>query len=1140
MPSGYYRYPTLHQDQVVFVCEDDLWTVPASGGVARRLTSNLGEVSRPSLSNDGSQLAFIGREEGHAEVYVMPAQGGLTRRLTFMGGTLCATAGWSADGKIIFSNNAGHWYLRYTHLYTVLPDGGEVEQLPFGLARAVAFGPAGGVVLGRNTDDPARWKRYRGGTTGQLWVDESGEGQFHPLLKLAGNLGSPMWLPVGEPGGRIFFIADHEGIGNLYSCLPSGADLRRHSDHADFYARNASTDGRRIVYHAGAELYLYDPLADSTSRIELQFHSPQTQRNRKFVDAARYLTHWSLHPNGQAVAIATRGQIFTFANWEAAVTHHELAHVKPDDEAEDDASRPAVRARLPHWLNDGKRLVAVSDALGEEHFVVWKADGSDQPDYFTDLDIGRPVALAVNPHKDQLLFSNHRYELLCLDLEDRTLTLIDRGKAQPIGGFAWSPGGEWAVYSVSISAQRTALKLWNGVSGEITQLTEPVLHDIAPAFDPRGRFIYFLSYRVFEPVYDKLQFDLSFPRAMKPYLITLQKDMLTPFIPQPRVDLDLEEEDKDKEPESKDGEQPASQEAPEAAAASPGEPASTGADQPAAGDTDQAKQKPESKQEDDEEEKKLEIDLEGIQRRVIAFPVPEGTYGRILGSADGKVLYTRHPLENAVDVNPVEEHHNGPGTLLSYNFEDQKEDTLFTGVADFDLSRNARWLIYSTGTRLRVVKVGDKPTEEREAPSRKNGWLDLSRVKVSVMPGAEWRQMLREAWRLQREHFWTSDMAEIDWLAVYERYLPLVDRVSSRSEFSDLIWEMQGELGTSHAYEFGGDYRPEPNYHQGFLGADFAFDPGRNGWKVTHIYLGDAWEPSSDSPLAKPGVNVKEGDLILAINGQKLTRKRSPASALVNQAGEDVALTILSPEEEKPHQVNVRLLYNESSARYREWVESCRQRVHAATGGRVGYLHIPDMMGAGFAEFHRGYLSEVERQGLIVDVRFNRGGHVSALLLEKLARRRIGYDIARWSQELFPYPPESVLGPMVALTNEHAGSDGDIFSHGFKLMNLGPLVGKRTWGGVVGIEPRHNLIDGTVTTQPEFSFWFMDVGWGVENYGTDPDIEVDIAPQDYAHGVDTQLERGIEEILKLLEANPPRLPELPPRPSRALPRLPAR
>jgi tricorn protease len=408
------------------------------------------------------------------------------------------------------------------------------------------------------------------------------------------------------------------------------------------------------------------------------------------------------------------------------------------------------------------------------------------------------------------------------------------------------------------------------------------------------------------------------------------------------------------------------------------------------------------------------------------------------------------------------------------------------------------------------------------------------------MPGAEWRQMLREAWRLQREHFWTSDMAEIDWLAVYARYLPLVDRVSSRSEFSDLIWEMQGELGTSHAYEFGGDYRLEPNYHQGFLGADIAFDAERNGWKITHIYLGDAWDSASDSPLAKPGVNVSEGDLILAINGQKLNRRRSPASALVNQAGEDVALTILPQGEEKPRQVTVRLLYNETSARYREWVESCRQRVHAASGGRVGYLHIPDMMGAGFAEFHRGYLAEVERQGLIVDVRFNRGGHVSALLLEKLARRRIGYDIARWSQELFPYPPESVLGPMVALTNEHAGSDGDIFSHGFKLMKLGPLVGKRTWGGVVGIEPRHNLVDGTVTTQPEFSFWFMDVGWGVENYGTDPDIEVDIAPQDYARGVDTQLERGIEEILNLLEANPPRLPELPPRPSRALPRLPAR
>ncbi len=381
-------------------------------------------------------------------------------------------------------------------------------------------------------------------------------------------------------------------------------------------------------------------------------------------------------------------------------------------------------------------------------------------------------------------------------------------------------------------------------------------------------------------------------------------------------------------------------------------------------------------------------------------------------------------------------------------------------------------------------------------------------------------------------------MSQVDWVAIHDRYLPLVDRVCSRSEFSDLMWEMQGELGTSHAYEFGGDYRPEPSYWQGHLGADFEYDSKMDAWQITHIYQGDAWEPAADSSLTKPGINIKVGDHLISVNGRKLSHSLSPAAALVNLAWNEVLLGVSGKDGSEPRSVTVKVLASETPARYREWVEANRQRVHQATGGRVGYVHIPDMMGKGYAEFHRGYLAEVDREGLVVDVRFNGGGHVSALILEKLARRRLGYDTSRWGQVPVPYPPESVLGPMVALTNEHAGSDGDIFSHGFKMMKLGPLIGKRTWGGVIGITPSHPLVDGTLTTQPEFSFWFSDVGWGVENYGTDPDIEVDITPQDYARGFDAQLERAIEEIQKLLEANPPGLPEFPQKPSRALPKLP--
>jgi tricorn protease len=521
--------------------------------------------------------------------------------------------------------------------------------------------------------------------------------------------------------------------------------------------------------------------------------------------------------------------------------------------------------------------------------------------------------------------------------------------------------------------------------------------------------------------------------------------------------------------------------------------------------------------------------------------VPDGRYQQI-AAMKGKVLYTSLPIEGSLNMNWFQlTEPPAKATLEVYDFENLKAETLLSGITNFKLSEDRKTLAYRAGNKLRVLKAGEKPDEKSaaEPPGKKSGWIDLTRIRVSVDPPAEWRQMFREAWRLQRDHFWTEDMADVDWHAVYERYFPLIDRISTRAEFSDLMWEMQGELGTSHAYEFGGDYRPEPRYDMGFLGADLAYDKKLRLWKVAHIVRGDPWDPTKSSPLAQPGVNVREGDTILAINGRRVDENTSPYELLVNHANCEVLLTVGDAKGENPRTVSVKALASETPARYREWVEQNRKFVHEKTDGRVGYVHIPNMGPLGYSEFHRYFLSEIDREGLIVDVRFNGGGHVSELILEKLARRRIAYVKTRWFGAQ-PYPSDSVAGPMVALTNEYAGSDGDIFSHNFKLLKLGPLVGKRTWGGVIGIWARHSLVDGGITTQPEFSFWFQDVGWKVENYGTDPDIEVEYRPQDYVVGKDPQLERAVHEIVKLLETNPPSRPEFTPRPSRSLPKLPKR
>jgi tricorn protease len=1214
MLTGYFRFPTVHANTIVFTSEDDLWSVPCQGGVARRLTSNLGDVTYPMLSPDGEWLAFVGSEEGAPEVYVMPAQGGSARRLTYLSSN-CRVVGWTPDStRIVFSTYYGQVSYKDYTLYTIprTATNGLVTRLPYGSAQMVSFGPNNRAVIGRSSGDPATWKRYRGGTAGQLWIDRQGDGQFVRLLPdLPGNITAPMWVTpptrTRKRGwtqeGRIFFASDHEGVGNLYSVRPDGTDVRRHTDHEDYYLRNPSSDGQSIVYHAGADLYRFDIAQNQSQRVAVDYRSPRVQRNRRFVDAARYFDGVALHPSGKALSFTTRGKAYFFFNHDGPVIQL--------------GKRDGVRYRLPDWTCDGRHILLISDELGEETIEIYTGAPDDPPKRLAGLDIGRVIELKTSPVQNKVALANHRHELIIVDLDSGELTVADRSPHRRIRGFDWSPDGRWLAYGYAQTPQTTAIRLYRLADPEVADpalqqsnvytVTRPVLHDLKPAFDADGKYLYFLSQREFNPVYDGLHFDLSFPWGMKPYLITLRADLTNPFVPRPELEDDEESNRRPAEAEPKLI--PAPPVAPQPAPADPGEtdesetgeePVDPNAQQPllppAVPDVPPpavAAEKSEKRPQN--QARPLRIDIKGIAQRVIAFPVPDGRYGSIMGLS-GRALFTENPIRGVLDGEEKwDDEAPETGTLRSYNFKEFKSETLLDNLQWFDVSRNRKKLIYNSYRRLRVINAGEKPPTEN-GHSRKSGWIDLSRVRVSVDPQSEWEQMFREAWRLQRDHYWTPDMAEVDWQSVYQRYFPLIQRVSTRSEFSDLLREMQGELGTSHAYERGGDYRLlRPYYGQGFLGAQLTWDSEANGYRVGEILVGDPWNSQATSPLASASVDVQPGDLLLAINGQRLSQSVGPAQLLVNQAGNEVLLTFAwratgtgeeasvqpapdavtqvteiplptsaanadtpaeaavvstapslastvnpsPPPKNRYRGVVVRTLYSEMPTRYRAWVEANRRRVYELTSGRIGYVHIPDMEPKGYAEFHRGFLAEIARDGLIVDVRYNSGGHVSQLILEKLARRRIGYDSSRWSG-LSPYPLDSVAGPLVALTNEHAGSDGDIFCHSFKLLKLGPLVGKRTWGGVIGISPRHALVDGTVTTQPEYSFWFEDVGWAVENYGTDPDIPVDITPQDYAAGRDPQLDRAIAESLRLLELTPVRRPNLELRPSRALPKLPPR
>lgn len=1069
---GYYRHPTIHRDQIVFVAEDDLWAVGTGGGQAHRLTANPGTETFPRFSPDGRQVAYVGRDEGRLDVFVMPSDGGGGRRLTFFGSNATQVVGWSPDGaNVIVTTDHRQPFEGWGHLWEVPVDGPGPKSLHWGPSRSVSFERNGpGVVIGRNSFDPARWKRYRGGRTGSLWVDRAGDGEFLELVRLGGNLADPMWI-----GRRIFFLSDHEGVGNLYSVTPTGTGLERHTRHRDFYARFASTDGRRVVYHCGADLWVFDPRFTKTVRLDVELPSSRPQRQRRFHSPGRFVEAIDLHPQGHSLALTVRGGGYTMPLWEGAPARH--------------GPVSSTRQRLTSWLSDGERIVTVTDETGEEALALRRADGREvarrQKVKLIQGDLGRVRTIDPAPGGGDLVaVTNHRHEVLLVNLGRGSVERIHRSPYSWIAGTAWSPDGNWLAFGAAVSRTTTNLFLHDTRSGETHQVGRPDFDDWAPSFDPEGRYLVFLSARVFDPVPDLHFHDYGFPRATLPMLIPLKADARSPFSVMTR----------DPRP--------------------PGPPAPP----------------PPNPTNGEPEPSATEVDLDGIADRIQAFPVPPAAYVRIKAGR-GRTYFQSEPIVGVLGVKEAD----GPiGRLESWDFGTDKVEVVAEGVSGFTLSGDGKVLAIRTKPALRVVPIGWKDDKNpNDKVGRETGLVDLNRIRVEVNPAAEWRQMFEEAWRLQRDHYWWEDMGGVDWIGIRARYLDLIDRVASRAEFSDLLWEMQGELGTSHAYELGGDYRPPPVWSQGHLGADVEWS--RGAWRITAIPTGDVWDPRASSPVAAPGTGMAVGDRVIAVDGRETGEVVSPQALLVERAGQAVILNVASGRKAS-RPVTIAPLSDEFALRYRDWVESNRAVVAEMTGGRGGYIHIPDMGPPGFSEFHRYWKSSVDLPGLVIDVRFNRGGNVSQLLIEKLVRRRLGYQITRWRPPQ-AVPGDSPAGPMVCLTNENAGSDGDIFSHTFKMLGLGPLIGVRTWGGVVGIWPQQSLVDGTVTTQPEFGHWFSDVGYTVENYGAVPDIEVVNRPQDYAAGRDPQLERGVAELITIIETSPPLLPDFGERPSVKPPRL---
>ncbi|HWG00305.1 MAG TPA: PDZ domain-containing protein [Trebonia sp.] len=1120
---GYLRFPHIHGDLLAFVAEDDVWLAPADGGRAWRLTSDGAQASYPRFSRDGGLVAWTSKRDGDPEIYTASADGGPATRRTYWGDPRTRTTGWTRHDEVLAVSAQGQPGAQYTWAYAV-PLDAPARRLPFGQVTDLALEPAATAVLtARMGGEPASWKRYRGGTAGRLWIASGEDPLFTRVLShLDGQLAAPMLI-----GGRLVFLADHEGTGNIYSVALGGGDLRRHTDHDGFYARSPATDGERIVYHVAGDIWMLDSLdAPEPRKLGIELTSPPVARAPRLVTADDNLGSLDSDNTGQASVVTVRGTV------------HWLTHT--DGPARALSVDPGARARLAAVLGETGKVVWVTDADGPDALEI--ADVTEPGGSVRRIaggEVGYVNNLVPSPDGATIAVAAHDGRLLLVDAASGAVTELAVSDDGDIDDVSWSTDSAWLGWAQPGPRPLARIRLARIADRFTVDVTDGRFADSDPVFTTDGLYLAFMSRRTFDPIYDVHTFDLSFPFGSRPYLVPLAAATLSPFGPRP-------------------GGRPVD-----------------------AGET--AKDSP--------ERALVTVDTDGISDRVVSVPVDEGRY-YALAAVKGGLVWERTQLSGVLGEGSAELDGDRPRPALERFDLRKREVTTLAGEIDwFAVSGDGSRLIVRDGGDLRVVPA-DRKVENGSSDDVIS--VDLSRARFTADPSLLWAHAFEEAAGWVQRDFWTPDMSDVDWPGILDMYRPLLARVGSSAEFADVLAEAMGELGTSHAYVTPtGTFSARSTVGgqpAALLGADVSRAPdGR--WLVDRVLPSESSDPRARSPLGAPGVAVRPGDEILAVDGQPVDPVHGPAPLLAGAAGKPVELTVVpadpalvpkpvapapdsppptapaSPgdpadpadpgpaatsdpadpdpaatsDPASPRRVVVVPLHDDRRLRYQDWVAGRRQFVRERADGRIGYLHVPDMMGEGWAHLHRDLRAEMGRDALIVDVRGNRGGHTSQLIVEKLARRVIGWDSGRWLRP-DTYPGEAPRGPVVALADEFAGSDGDIVTAAIRSLGLGPVIGARTWGGVVGIDGAgHPLVDGTRITVPRYAFWFGQYGWDVENHGVDPETEVLVTPDDWAAGRDPQLEVAVDRALALLEEHPPvRPPDVATGPSKRRPPLPPR
>jgi len=1073
--------PDVSARYVAFAYAGDIWLVPRAGGEARRVTSSPTVERDPHFSPDGKWLAFTGEYGGNPDVYVVGVDSGTPRRLTWHPGP-DEVCGWTPDGrKIVFVSTRTGVPDAEPRLWTVPVEGGLPEPLPVPRAEAGALSPDGRAIayqLVRPWEHEMR--NYRGGQNQPIRVLDLRTDSLRKLPWTDSRDQQPVWL-----GRTVYFISDRDWVNNVWAYDTDAGTLTQITHYRDYEVESVSAGAGVVAYEQAGDIHLYDPAAGSDTRLDVRVNGDFPWAMPHAADVSRMLTAPQLSPTGVRALFEARGDVFT---------------VPTDKGTWRNLTRsPGVADRSPVWSPDGRRIAWFSDASGEYQLMVGDQDGTaaprayplDHPTYF--------YAPSWSPDGKMLLFSDAEMNLWVLDLASGQQTRVDQDNytwpSRDMGP-AWSPDSRWIAYTKRLpGSQFHAVFVYGLADRTARQVTDGLSDVISPAWDRSGKYLLFLASTDFalrSGWLDMSSYDRPVERGV--YLAVLARSEPSPLLP----------ESGDESADTSHG---------GASAAGPDSTQRRGRGAAAAGagaarDT-----------------AGVRIDFDGLSQRILALDLPTRDYVGLRAGAAGQWFYLERVPHRAE-------------VLHRYDLKDRKAIEFLPAAAEaYAISRDGKKLLYQGASpegrpsgHWAVVDAGGP------APTPDKGALATADLRMDVDPPAEWRQMFAEAWRIERDYLYVANMHGADWPAIRRKYEVFLPYVRHRADLTELLSEMQAELTIGHSFAGGGDLPAADAQPAGLLGADLEVANGR--YRIRKIYTGENWNPDLRAPLSAPGVDVRAGDYILEVNGRDLAPPESPYAPFVGTVGRQVQLRVNArPVAEGSRLVTVVPIANESGLRTRDWIESNRRLVDSLSGGRLAYVYVPNTGQGGYASFNRYYFSQQEKQGAVIDERFNHGGSIADYMVDVMSRQLHGYFNQRLGERYSAVtaPAAAIWGPKVLLINEMSGSGGDMFPYMFHQLHIGPLIGTRTWGGLVGWGDQPPLVDGGFISAPSTGFYNVDGQWDVENVGVAPDIEVEEDPAQLIAGHDVQLERGVAEALRLLREHPTELKPQPAAPDRVHP-----